>query len=149
MTASFESYLAIMNIVHEYPARIDAGDYAGVGELLSDAVVVMAEGREYRGADAVRESFEQWTRRYPDDGTPHTRHVCSNHRIEIDDEAGTATCRYYMTVFQRTDAFPLQPVWANRYEDRFRRIEGAWRIVHREGSAHLPGDVSHHLLQTP
>ncbi len=149
MTASFESYLEIINLVHSYPRLIDAGDFAGIGELLKDAEVVMAEGRSYHGSDAVRESFEQWTRRYPDDGTPHTRHIATNHIVEIDDEAGTASCHYYMTVIQRTDEFPLQPVWANRYEDRFRRIDGRWRIVYREGSGHLPGDVSHHLLQMP
>jgi hypothetical protein len=100
-----------------------------------------------KGSAAIQASFEQNTRRFPDDGTPHTRHVATNPIVEIDDEAGTATCRYCLTVFQRTAEFPLQPVWANRYEDRLRRVDGSWRFEHRRGFAHLPGDTSQHLLQ--
>lgn len=75
--------------------------------------------------------------------------MISNPIVEIDDQADTATCRYYITVFQRTSDFPLQPVWANRYEDHLRRIGGMWRIEHRRGFAHLPGDVSQHLMLGP
>jgi hypothetical protein len=60
-----------------------------------------------------------------------------------------AVVRYYITVFQRTDDLPLQPVWTNRYEDRFRRVDGVWRFTHRRGFDHLPGDVSQHLLADP
>jgi len=148
------SYVEILNLVHRYPELIDGGDFAGIGEMFRDATIVF-EGPggkpmgEAKGADAVRATYERTTRLYPDDGTPHTRHVISNPIVEIDEQAGTAVCRYYITVFQRTDAFPLQPVWANRYEDRLRRVDGRWRMVWRKGFAHLPGDTSHHLLMDP
>ena len=71
-------------------------------------------------------------------------------RIDAGDESsGTAAVRYYMTVFQRTAKFPLQPVWANRYEDRFVRDNGRWCYAHRMGFAHLPGDTREHLLSSP
>jgi hypothetical protein len=147
------SHLEILNIVYRYPELIDAGDFSGVGELLSDATLVFqaADGStigEAVGPDAITASFDT-VRVYADDGTPHTRHVITNPIVSIDDESGTATCRYYITVFQRTDDFPLQPVWANRYEDRFERRDGQWRIVRRRGFSHLPGDTSHHLSYTP
>ena len=80
-----------------------------------------------------------------DDGTPRTRHVTTNLIIDVDEEAGTGTCRSYVTVFQQTDDFPLQPVYQNRYEDRFERVDGTWRFEHRRMCDHRPGDTSRHL----
>jgi SnoaL-like domain len=148
------SYVEILNLVHSYPELIDSGDFAGVGELFRDATLVFegpdgSAANEASGSAAVRAVFERSVRLYPDDGTPHTRHVISNPIVEIDEPAGHATCRYYITVFQRTDEFPLQPVWANRYEDTLRRDDGKWRLEHRRGFAHLVGDTSRHLVSPP
>lgn len=149
MSGITESYIEIMNLVYAYPERIDAGDFAGVGELFADAVFETEGGEPLVGSRAVQENFERWTRRYPDDGTPKTRHCIHNPIVEIDEANGTAVVRYYVTVFQRTPDFPLQPVWANRYEDRFVRKDGRWRYAHRRGFQHMPGNVSAHLLLTP
>jgi hypothetical protein len=144
--------MEILNLVHRYPELIDAGDFAGVGELLSDATVVF-EGSDgtvlgqVSGRDAVTAMYGG-VRIYPD-GTPRTRHVISNEIVEIDESAGTATCRYYITVFQQVDDFPLQPVWANRYEDQLRRVDRGWRIERRRGFGHLLGDTSRHLASRP
>jgi hypothetical protein len=148
------SYIEILNLIHRYPELIDSGDFAGVGQMFRDATLVF-EGPdgtalgELVGGAAVQANFEHSVRRYPDDGTPHTRHVISNPIVEIDEAAGTARCRYYITVFQRTEDFPLQPVWANRYEDHLRRVDGEWRLEKRRGFGHLPGDTSQHLLAPP
>jgi ketosteroid isomerase-like protein len=153
MGALADGYVEILNTVHRYPELIDSGDFGAVGRYYGDATLAFAVGDgpdvEIVGAAAVQALLEQTTRRYPDDGTPHTRHLITNPIVEIDDAAGTATCRYYITVLQRTDDFPLQPVWTNRYEDSFRRVEDRWQLVRRRGFAHLPGDASHHLLQPP
>jgi len=149
MSAITESYIEIMNLVYSYPERIDAGDFAGVGELFKNGVFETEGGEALRGSEEVEANFNRWTRRFPDDGTPHTRHSVSNPIVEIDEAAGTAVVRYYMTVFQRTSELPLQPVWANRYEDRFIRDDGRWHFAHRKGFAHLPGDTSEHLLSSP
>jgi hypothetical protein len=148
------SYVEILNLIYRYPELIDAGDFAGVGDMFKDGTLVFeapdgSVAGEVSGRAAVQATYEQNTRRYPDDGTPHTRHLITNPIVEIDEAAGTATCRYYITVFQRTDQFPLAPIWSNRYEDRLRRVEGQWLIERRRGFAHLPGDTSQHLLQQP
>jgi hypothetical protein len=144
-----DSYVEVMNLVYSYPDRIDAGDFAGVGALFADAVIEMGDGETLVGSAEVQAYFERWTRRYPDDGTPHTRHCVTNPIVEIDEDANSAVVRYYITVLQRTDDFALQPVWANKYEDRLERVDGRWRFARRRGFAHLPGDVSQHLLLTP
>jgi hypothetical protein len=144
-----ESYIEILNLIYAYPDRIDSGDFAGIGELFADAVIEMGDGLQLKGSGEIEQYYVQWTRRYPDDGTPHTRHCITNPIVRIDEAAGTAVARYYITVFQRTETFPLQPVWSNKYEDSFRRMNGAWRFVHRRGYDHLRGDISQHLLQEP
>ena len=149
MAASFESYLEVMNLIHAYPDCIDRGDYAGIAELLGDAEIEMGDGNVMTGQANVEAYYHRWTRRYPDDGTPHTRHCVTNPIVHIDDDAGTAVVKYYIMVLQRTDELPLQPVWANKYEDTLHFVEGRWRFAKRKGYDHLPGDTSHHLLEVP
>ena len=144
-----QSYMDVMNLVYAYPECIDAGDFEGVGRLFEHATVEMGPGNVLVGAAEVQASFERWTRRYPDDGTPHTRHTITNPIVTIDEDAGTASVRYYIHVLQRIDAFPLQPVWANRYEDHLARVDGRWRFVRRRAWGHMPGDTSHHLMGAP
>jgi SnoaL-like domain len=96
------------------------------------------------------------------DGTPRTKHVTTNPIIEVDEDAGTASCpwghhpasgRYphplagdYYTVLQRTNEFPLQTIVTGRYHDRFECVEGQWRFSYRDLTLiDMVGDVSHHL----
>ena len=44
--------------------------------------------------------------------------------------------------------FPLQPIVAGRYEDRFERAAGGWQFAERRMFVELVGDVSRHLLIT-
>jgi hypothetical protein len=141
-----EHYVAVLNLVYRYPELIDGGDFEGIGQLFADGWIDTGDGHRHAGADAVREMYERNTRRYPDTGTPHTRHVISNPIVEIDEAGGRAVCRSYVVVFQQVDDFPLQPVWTNRYEDRFRLVDGAWRFESKTMSGHMPGDVSRHLF---
>ena len=84
-----------------------------------------------------------------DDGTPRTKHVITNANIDVDEAAGTGTCRSYYTVFQQLDGFTLQPIIAGRYHDEFERVGGAWRWSFRDYSlVDLIGDLSRHLTMT-
>ncbi|WP_256333051.1 nuclear transport factor 2 family protein [Streptomyces sp. 2131.1] len=82
------------------------------------------------------------------DGTPRTQHVTTNIGVEVDEQAGTAVARSYVTVLQALADLPLQPVAAGRYRDRFARREGQWRFVERRVQIRMVGDVSRHLHQT-
>ena len=146
---SFESYVAVLNLVYRYPELIDSGDFEGIGRLFAHAAIDTGDGVPCTGAAAIQEMYESNTRRYADTGTPHTRHVITNPIIEIDEAAGTAVCRSYVVVFQQVEDFALQPVWTNRYEDRFCYVDDAWRFESKTMSEHMPGDVSRHLLITP
>jgi hypothetical protein len=143
------AHVAIANLVYTYAERIDLGDFAGVAELFRHAVITN-EGSDERseGTAAALQMYESWTRRYEDNGTPHTKHVTTNLIIEVDDAGSTGTCRSYFTVIQQTPNLPLQPIIAGRYHDRFERVDGAWRFSHRHIISELFGDLSQHLLRS-
>jgi 3-phenylpropionate/cinnamic acid dioxygenase small subunit len=140
-------YVAITHLLYTYAERIDQGDFDGVADLFTHAFITV-EGTTTRntGKDEIREMYTASTRRYEDDGTPHTKHVITNPIIEVDEDTGTARSRSYFTVFQQVDDFPLQPVIAGRYRDEFERAGGEWRFTHRHMICDLFGDLSRHLL---
>jgi 3-phenylpropionate/cinnamic acid dioxygenase small subunit len=142
-----DSATAITNLLYTYGGLVDAGDFAGIGELLDHALVSDASGRlEIRGAEAVRRLYEGTTRRYPDTGTPKTTHVITNPILEIDEDAGRARCRSHYVVWQRTETFPLQAIITGRYHQEFERVGDAWRVAQHRFFVDLVGDVSQHLL---
>ncbi|HEY2302472.1 MAG TPA: nuclear transport factor 2 family protein [Acidimicrobiales bacterium] len=136
-------YVAITRLVYRYAELIDAGDLDGLSELFAHATVDTGNGDQLRGAGPVREMYSGVI--IYADGTPRTRHVTTNLVIDVDELSGTGTCRSYVTVFQHLDDFALQPIYQNRYEDRFVRHEGQWRFEHRLMCDHRPGDTSRHL----
>jgi SnoaL-like domain len=146
MPAVEASREAIERLILGYAERIDRGDFAGVGELFADGVVAGPDGTALaRGSDAVRRLYERTTRRYAD-GTPRTKHQTTNLIVEVDEPAGRARARSYFTVLQGLPDFPLQPIVAGRYEDRFERAPAGWRFAERRMFVELVGDVSRHLL---
>jgi 3-phenylpropionate/cinnamic acid dioxygenase small subunit len=142
-----ESHREIERLLYVYAERIDLGDFEGVADLFAFATIVGPGGEPGpHGREGVLKMYEATTRRYDDDGTPHTKHVTSNLIIEVDESAGLATCRSYFTVFQALPDFPIQPIVAGRYHDRFERVEGHWRFTERKMMPELFGDMSRHML---
>ncbi|MEV7937855.1 nuclear transport factor 2 family protein [Kitasatospora sp. NPDC088264] len=81
------------------------------------------------------------------DGTARTQHVTTNLSVEVDEPAGTAVARSYVTALQALPGFPLQPIAAARYHDRFELRRGQWQFAERRVRLTLVGDVSRHLRQ--
>lgn len=138
-----DSAREITDLLHEYAARIDAGDFAGVGELFAHGSLA-----GQRGSARVQALYEATTRRY-DDGTPLTHHAVGNVRVRVDEEAGTASASSYFTVTQATPTLPLQIVVTGRYADTFQRRDGVWCFAERVMQVDQVGDVSQHLLIDP
>jgi ketosteroid isomerase-like protein len=140
-------HIAVPNLIGLYAEAIDAGDFHGVADLLANAVIT-TEGTDTKveGREAILAMYEQWTRRYDDNGTPHTKHVTTNLILDVDESEGTASARSYFTVLQATDELPLQPIITGRYRDTFTRVDGVWRFTTRHMVTDYTGDLSHHLL---
>ncbi|WP_338692914.1 nuclear transport factor 2 family protein [Streptomyces sp. Q6] len=135
---------AIANLIATYAELVDSGDLAGAGALFSDAVFIGSSGPIQGRGGGVERMLRDSVILY-EDGTPRTHHVTTNLAVDVDERAATATARSYVTVFQAVPGFPLQPVAAGRYRDRFACRDGAWRFTERRVSIHLVGDVSRHL----
>ena len=138
----------IKELIYTYAARIDDGDFEGVAELFAHAVIT-GEGTDLnvRSRDEVLAMYTASTRRYPDTGTPKTKHVMTNVIVEADEEAGTATSRSYFTVLQAVKGdFALQPVIAGRYRNIYEQVDGQWRYAAIHMIVDLVGDLSRHLL---
>jgi len=135
---------AIAGLIFGYAERIDAGDLAGVAALFRNATYRSAQGGTYRDSAAVLDVLTRLVILHAD-GTPRTKHVTTNLVIDVDAAGGSATARSYFTVLQAADGFPLQPIVAGRYHDRFVRDAGVWRFEDRLIYMELIGDLGRHL----
>jgi hypothetical protein len=137
----------ITDLVYGYAERMDAGDFAGVGELLgTGSISVEGSDDVVRGAGPIEEKYTRWSTRYPDTGTPKTKHVITNVIVEIDAHASTALVRAYFTVLQAVaGTLPLQPILAGRYRLSFERVDEAWRFTNLHVLWDLAGNLSAHI----
>jgi len=156
MLSKAEARHEIEKLIYGYAEALDDGDLARVRDLFAQAEVSPQPGWVVRGGEAVAEMFAKHTIFYDANGPadpfaretkPHTRHVVTNLVIEVADDFASATAKSYVIVFQARPDLPLQPVFRNRYRDRFVREHGVWRfaareMVHDEFGA---GDTSRHL----
>ena len=140
------SHRAIENLISTYAELVDDGDFAGVGHLLADATFI-ARNVPITGRDAIEAMLRDSVIVY-EDSTPRTKHLVTNIIVEVDEEAGTAGARSYVTALQALPDLPLQPIVSGRYHDRFERRDGRWRFVERRVHIDLVGDVSCHLRRT-
>jgi 3-phenylpropionate/cinnamic acid dioxygenase small subunit len=138
----------ITNLLYRYAECIDAGDLAGAAALFEHARIrIGGPDPEQDTIDAARllGIWKSLIVLHPD-GTPRTKHVTTNPIIEIDEDAGSASCRSYYTVLQQTDGMGLQTIVTGRYHDRFERVGGQWRFSYRDLTLiDMVGDVSRHL----
>jgi 3-phenylpropionate/cinnamic acid dioxygenase small subunit len=139
-----DSQEAIRNLLGRYCELMDAGDWAGLGELFADAVLTDFDGQvAAKGRDGVLRLYGEGTITY--DGSPRTRHLTANTVIEVDEAAGTAAARSAFVVLQAVDGFSLQPIASGRYRDEFVRRDDEWRFSKRAFALDHVGDLSHHL----
>ena len=139
----------ITNLIHLYAELLDSGQLEACCDLFAHARVVLdheADPPVVVDRDGLLEVWRSMVAIH-EDGTPRTRHLVGTPILEVDAEAGTATCRSTYTVFQQVAAGPLQPIISGRYNDRFERVDGTWRFTERTYAADLVGDLSNHMLR--
>lgn len=140
--------LDITELLYRYAELIDAGDFDGVGTLLSKASFGGTGPQSVSGADNIAKLFAATTRRYPDHGnTPRTRHLVLNPIVDLADS--TATARSTFCVVQDTESVPIQPIVVGRYFDTFGRDADGWHFTERKVEIQMLGDVSDHLMVDP
>ena len=138
----------IRNLLGAYCRLIDAGDFAGVGTLMSRAVLATEDGTPVaRGAEQVPKLFSGLVIRY-EDGTPRTQHLVLNTTFDEPFDAGTAVARSTYVVLQGLPGEPLAPIATGRYVDTFGRDGAGWHFAERRFGIGLSGDLTRHLTTT-
>jgi len=139
-----DDHEAIRALVHEYAFRLDTGDLDGVAQLFAHAELGSSIRPErMRGTEESRKNYRGVI--LYDDGTPRTMHCITNVTVQVDARGTTASARSYFTVLQAVGDFPLQPIIAGQYRDRFEKADGAWRFTERIIHPDLIGDLSRHM----
>jgi ketosteroid isomerase-like protein len=134
----------IRGLLHEYAARLDAGDLDGVAALFAAATFRSPAGTHLEGAADVRRMFDAMLLY---DGVPSTRHLITGAVIDVvGPAAARSTCQF--VVVQAVGGSPLAPVLAGRYVDEFDRgPDGRWRFRDRLVVSDLTGDLSRHYVR--
>ena len=137
---------AIENLLFAYAERIDAGDFAGVGELFARARILGPMGEIVAtGKDEIEALYVGSTRVY-EDGSPMTQHVTTNVILNFGENGQSARTRARFTVMQALPDFPLQCIITGYYEDQFAHDESdGWYFIERCMKPKLLGDLSRHL----
>jgi hypothetical protein len=136
----------ISRLIFTCDQRNDDADFDGVGELFAHASIgVEGMGEDVcAGAAATANQFRSTTLTY-EQGGARTHHISTNLIIDVDEAAGTASCRSHYVMYQQTDALPLQPINAGRNFDEFERVDGKWRWKRRFIKVLFMGDMTNHL----
>jgi len=144
----FDDYLQIRNLISTYAHLMDQARYAEVGQLLAHADLHSGGVVHRSNPASVTATLDRWHKLYEDTGTLRTRHVTTNLILE-DDGPNAAKSQAYVVVFQAAPGFPLQPIIAGTWLDRFEKVAGRWRFKERREEPdkfELVGDLSHHLV---
>lgn len=136
----------ITNLLYRYAELMDGGELEAIAAMFRHARMKSRSAGELLDNAGMLEQWRRFVKIHPC-GTPRTKHVITNPIVEVDEAAGSASCRSYYTVLQATDSLPLQVIAAGRYHDNFERVDGKWRFSYRDYTLFdLAGDLSDHLL---
>ena len=100
----------IRGLLATYCRLIDAGDFAGVGALMADAVLKSEDGTVLATGAAEVERLYAGLVKLHEDGTPGTQHVVANPIFDEPRADGTVTVTSTFLVFQAVPEVPLQPI---------------------------------------
>lgn len=142
----FDDHRQIERLINLYPYYLDDGRFTELGELFAHADLYVGDNlMAHRDPGAVTALWQRYVRIHPN-GTPRTHHIATNVIID-DDGPGRARAHSYILVVQHVAGFPLQPITAGDYLDRFAEVDGEWRFTERRIGNDLFGDMGHHLLE--
>lgn len=140
----------IRGLLGAYCRLIDAGDFAGVGALMADAVLRTEDGTVLAtGADEVEGLYAGLVRLH-EDGTSGTQHVVANTTFGEPAADGSITATSAYLVFQAVADVPLQPIITGTYVDAFApdRAGPGWHFTERRFGIGRSGVLDHHLTIT-
>lgn len=142
------SYFEIQNLIHEMTWMLDnEREEEMIRTLMKDCIFKTPPN--YTEMPAIDQA--KWAgmahKRWGPDKRNKTKHNISNLHLVIDEEAGTATSRCYLTIYQGVPeiGFPLQPIFCGTYHDTFKRDEsGKWYYATHQLDIDIEGECCNH-----
>ncbi len=134
---------AINNLLTDYCLALDAGRIDDCATLFENAEFTFEGFPTAKGIEGVKGMFANLI--IYEDGTPRTRHLLTNVRIDVADGANAATSQSYLTVMQQAEDAPMQPIFSGHYVDEFANIDGKWQFSRRNVLSPQFGDMSRHM----
>lgn len=138
MAGETEDRLAILELMDRYGVVHDFGspeDYADLftedGEIAIGSGPTVAKGRAALIAQGQRD-HERFGAPPDKDGNVSSimRHVISNRVVKLTGKASAEGSSYVLTLINDHTA-GLQVLGLSRYQDRYAKVKGQWRIAHR------------------
>ena len=143
-----DSYRAIQNLIYDSMWMIDnEQEEEMIRTLHKDCMHITPPGMNEVPAIDIAPWAAKAHKRWGQDKRNRTKHLATNMRIEVDEEAGTATARTYLTIVQGVPevGFPLQPIFCGTYHDTFKRdSEGKWYFATHCLEQELMGEACNH-----
>lgn len=140
----------IRSLLATYCHLIDAGDFAGVGQLMAHAVLRTEDGTAIATGAAETAALYAGIVRVHEDGTPMTQHVVANTAFDEPAADGSVRVTSSYLVFQATSSLPLQPIITGGYVDTFGQDDsGCWRFLERRFGIGRSGVLEQHLTIAP
>jgi uncharacterized protein (TIGR02246 family) len=124
--AEIADRLALRALVDRYASIPDDRNYALVDEIFSEDAVLVGPGFELAGRNAIREGMKA-IERYA--STLHSMH---GQTVEIAGDEATGETRCTANHLYEEEGVSRKLDWGIRYQDRYRREAGGWRISRRE-----------------
>jgi 3-phenylpropionate/cinnamic acid dioxygenase small subunit len=118
---------AIADILARYCRHLDDERYDSIAELFALDAVFETMGQELHDRAGIRSFF-------PEDigglDRPRGMHVLSSPIIDLEGDCASAESDWMLV--RRNGEGACVIVSAGRYRDRFRRVDGTWKIAHRQ-----------------
>jgi ketosteroid isomerase-like protein len=118
--------LALRHLACRYARIPDHRDYGLVDEVFTEDAELVGPAFRLRGRDEIREAMrgiEQYSA---------TLHSIHNQLVEIDGDAARGEIYCVANHLHEAEGRPYKLDWGIRYQDRYRREGGGWRIARRE-----------------
>ena len=143
-----DSYRKIENLIYEMTWMLDnEREEEMIRTLMKDCMHVTPPNMNLMPAIDQAEWAAKAHKRWGPDERNQTQHQISNLHIELDEEAGVAKTRCYLTIMQAVPqvGFPLQPIFCGTYHDTFKRDEsGRWYYATHRLDTDLVGEACNH-----
>jgi hypothetical protein len=119
-----EAQLALHRLAHDYCIGADHRDLQRWTSVwTTDAVWETSPDRRFTGIDAICAAVRDQWRTFP-----IMQHATANHTVQVEGATASGRCDVVVLV-QLPDRRWI--VGGGSYEDRYRVVDGSWRIAHR------------------